>query len=159
MKPRVYVETSILGYLTSRDSTTLVGAARQLLTRKWWRMRDDFELCVSEVVVRECAAGDPTAASARLAAIDGIALLTLNDQAANIAAALIGTGIMPPKALEDALHVAIASAHQVDFLLSWNFKHIANPVIQAKMAAYLANVGLTLPYICAPEDLLGDGDE
>lgn len=57
------------------------------------------------------------------------------------------------------MHIAIATVHQVDFLLSWNFKHIANPVIQAKVAAKLSAMGLALPFICAPEELLGDDDD
>lgn len=159
MKPRVYVETSVFSYLTSRDSASLVGASRQLLTRRWWNRREEFELYISEVVLRECKAGDTQAAAARLAATADIALLELDDKAAGIAGALISNAIMPSKAAEDALHIAIAAVHQVDFLLSWNFKHIANPVIQAKIASYLQGVGLALPFICPPEDLLGEDDE
>lgn len=66
---------------------------------------------------------------------------------------------MPAKAAEDTLHIAIAAIHKVDFLLSWNFKHIANPVIQAQIAARLARIGLNLPFICPPEELTGEDDE
>jgi hypothetical protein len=59
MKPRVYVETSVFSYLTARDSASLTGAARQLTTRRWWERRAEFELLVSEVVMRECRSGDP----------------------------------------------------------------------------------------------------
>ncbi len=63
---------------------------------------------------------------------------------------------MPAKAGEDALHIAIAAVHEVDFLLSWNFKHIANPVIQAQIARRLQRMNLRLPFICPPEELLGE---
>lgn len=85
--------------------------------------------------------------------------LSLTEQAAHLAKLLLSEGIMPTKAAEDALHIAIAAVHKVDFLLSWNFKHIANPVIQAQIAARLTGLGLALPFICPPEDLAGEDDE
>jgi len=159
MKPRVYVETSVFSYLTARESASLIGATRQLLTRRWWEKRENYALFISEVVIRECKAGDQDAADQRITALGGIPLLSLTDQAAHIAKLLLSEGIMPPKAAEDALHVAIAAVHKVDFLLSWNFKHIANPVIQAKIAASLSSLGLALPFICPPEDLAGEDYE
>lgn len=159
MKPRVYIETSVFSYLTARDSASLVGSSRQLLTRRWWERRDEYSLFVSEVVIRECKDGDATAAQRRLNAVGPIPLLSLTPQAADLATLLITQNIMPATAAEDAIHIAIAAVHQVDFLLSWNFKHIANPVIQAKIAAKLSAMGLALPFICAPEELLGDDDE
>jgi predicted nucleic acid-binding protein len=159
MKPRVYVETSVFSYLTARDSASLTGAARQLITRRWWKRRAEFELLVSEVVMRECRSGDPQAVARRIEALSDIPLLSLSAQAAQIAELLLVEGIMPAKAAEDALHIAIAAVHGVDFLLSWNFKHIANPVIQAQIAARLAQLGLALPFICPPEELLGEDDE
>jgi predicted nucleic acid-binding protein len=158
MKPRVYVETSVISYLTARESASLVGATRQLLTRRWWDRRSDYEIVISEVVVRECRVGDADAVNRRLAVIEGLPSLTVNARAADIAIALLKNNILPEKAAEDALHIAVASVHSVDFLLSWNFRHIANPTIQAKVAAYLTGQGLSLPFICPPEELLGDED-
>jgi hypothetical protein len=83
----------------------------------------------------------------------------LTNQAAHIAQLLLSEGIMPAKAAEDALHIAIAAVHKVDFLVSWNFKHIANPVIQAQIAARLSHLRLALPFICPPEELAGEDDE
>lgn len=159
MKPRVYLETSVFSYLTARESASLIGATRQLLTRRWWDRRADYELFVSEVVIRECKAGDGDAVNRRIAAVGDIPLLSLTDQAAYVAQLLLSEGIMPAKAAEDALHIAIAAVHKVDFLLRWNFKHIANPVIQAQIAAKLIHLGLALPFICPPEDLAGEDDE
>ncbi len=156
MTPRIYVETSVFSYLTSRDSASLMGAARQLATRLWWERRGEFELFVSEVVLRECRTGDEAAVVRRMDALSGIPLLALSDSALTVADDLLSKGIMPAKAAEDALHIAIAAVHEVDFLLSWNFKHIANPVIQAQIAKRLQQMGLRLPFICPPDALLGD---
>ncbi|OIN94168.1 MAG: hypothetical protein AUJ20_01600 [Comamonadaceae bacterium CG1_02_60_18] len=140
MKPRVYLETSVFSYLTARDSSSLVGASRQHLTRRWWERRQECELFVSEVVLRECKDGDAQAAARRMQALNAIPLLSLTPQAAELATLLITESIMPAKAAEDALH-------------------IANPVIQAKIAAKLGSIGLMLPFICPPEELLGEDDE
>ncbi len=118
-----------------------------------------YELFVSEVVLRECRAGDTAAVTRRLEAIGETPLLGVTDQIAAIARLLLSEGIMPANAAEDALHISIAAVHRVDFLLSWNFKHIANPVMQARIAARLSHLGLDLPFICAPEELAGGDDE
>lgn len=157
--PSVYVETSPVSYLSARESSSLIGAAHQLVTRRWWDRRNLYRCFVSDVVIRECRAGDPTAALRRLDAIREFSSLAINDQAIEIAEALLDMGIVPKKAAEDALHVAIATAHGMDFLLTWNCRHIANPVIQAGIAAHLENVGLLLPFICTPEELLGEENE
>lgn len=129
------------------------------VTRDWWScQRMAFELRISELVVRECAAGDPEAASRRLNAIAGIARLEINDQVEQIARNLVQRGLIPPQVAEDALHIAIAAAHGVDFILTWNFKHIANPMMQRRIAGYLNEINLPLPFICTPEELLGEDD-
>ena len=62
------------------------------------------------------------------------------------------------KAVEDALNVAVATIHGMDTLLTWNCKHIANPIVQAAIADYLETVGFLLPFVCTPEELLGEND-
>jgi predicted nucleic acid-binding protein len=156
MKRKVYIETSVISYLTARPSTTIIGAAHQQITVAWWETRNQYDLLVSESVLRECAAGDPDAAKKRLAALTNIPLLLINEATLNIAEALVQKGIVPAKAAEDALHIAIATVHGVDYLLTWNCRHIANPEIQRDIAAYLEQVGLFLPFICTPEELLGE---
>lgn len=156
--PSVYIETSIVSYLTARDSPSLVGAARQLLARQWWDKRNVFRLFVSDVVLRECRAGDPVAAARRLDSLRGLPSLATTEQCADIAESLIARKILPMKAAEDALHVAVATVHGMDILLTWNCKHIANPIVQTAIAGYLETVGLLLPFICTPEELLGEND-
>jgi hypothetical protein len=159
MANSVYIETSIISYLTSRASRSLVGAARQQLTLAWWDARLNYDLYISEVVWRECAAGDPNAAKKRTDAAEGLTLLRVSTEAIEIAKALVARGIIPAKATEDALHISIATVHGMDFLLTWNCKHIANPQIQKRIALYLEEQGLFLPFICTPDELLGADDE
>ena len=159
MANSVYIETSIISYLTSRVSWSLIGAARQQLTQAWWDTRLNYDLYISEVVYRECAAGDPNAAKKRLDTIEGLTFLRVTTKAKEISKALITRGIIPVKAAEDALHISIATVHAMDFLLTWNCRHIANPEIQKRIALYLEEQGLFLPFICTPDELLGADDE
>ena len=159
MANSVYIETSIISYLTSRVSQNLIGAARQQLTQAWWDTRLNYDLYISEVVYRECAAGDPNAAKKRLDAIEGLTFLRVTTKAKEISKALITRGIIPVKAAKDALPISIAMVHAMDFLLTWNCKHIANPEIQKRIALYLEEQGLFLPFICTPDELLGADDE
>ncbi|WP_295405483.1 type II toxin-antitoxin system VapC family toxin [uncultured Thiocystis sp.] len=159
MKSRVYIETSVISYLTARPSRDLIGMARQQVTQAWWDNRAKHDLCVSEVVARECASGDPGAAARRMAVIEDLPLLRVTTHAVEIAKALVSREIIPQKAAEDALHIAIATVHAVDFLLTWNCKHIANPEIQRQIALYLEEIDLFLPFICTPDELLGADDE
>jgi predicted nucleic acid-binding protein len=156
MKRKVYVETSVISYLTARPSKTILGAAHQQITLAWWETRNQYELLVSESVLRECDAGDPDAARKRLAVLSDIPLLLITEQAVQIAESLVERGIIPPKAAEDALHIAIATVNGVDYLLTWNCRHIANPEIQRGIAEQLEKFGLFLPFICTPEELLGE---
>ena len=158
MKRKIYVETSVISYLTARPSKTIVGAAHQQLTLAWWEKRGQYELMVSEVVLRECGAGDSESAAKRLEVIRDLPLLLITEQAIKIAEDLIKQKIVPLKAIEDALHIAIATAHGVDYLVTWNCRHIANPEIQRGIASYLEQIGAVLPFICTPEELLGEAN-
>ena len=152
---KVYLETSIISYLTAKPSRTIVGAAHQQLTRLWWETRSEYDIVVSQSVWKECAAGDAAAAQRRLDCLNGIPILAITIEMVELAQALVAESIVPKKALEDALHISIATLHGIDFLLTWNCRHIANLVIQEKIAAYLEQCGLFLPIICTPEVLLG----
>jgi len=117
-------------------SRNLIGAARQQITQAWWDTRLNYDFYISEVISRECAAGDPNAAKKRLAAIEGLPLLRVTTEAIEISKALVARDIIPSKAVEDVLHISIATVHAMDFLLTWNCKHIANPEIQKRIASY-----------------------
>ena len=156
MKRKVYVETSVISYLTARPIRTILGAAHQQITLAWWEQREAYELLISEAVLRECAAGDPDAAQKRLNAVADLPMLLIEEPALHIAEGLVEQGIVPAKAAEDALHIAVATVYGVDYLLTWNCRHIANPEMQRGIAAYLSRIDLYLPFICTPEELLGE---
>ena len=159
MKRKVYLETSVISYLTARPSKSIIGAAHQQITTAWWNKRSDYDLFVSELVLRECAAGDPDAAVKRLEIVKTIPLLVATEEAYQLAEALLKERIIPAKAAEDGLHIAIATIHAVDYLLTWNCKHIANPELQSKIMDYLKETGQFLPFVCTPEELLGEEND
>ena len=155
--PRVYIETSIVSYLRQRPSGQVVAAARQLLTRRWWESeRLNFELVTSQYVVDEAAAGDATLAKDRLDSLDGIPLLQLGPEIDSIAGDLISRAILPPKAQVDALHIATAAHHRIDYLLTWNCTHIANARILPSIHRVLVERNCFVPIICTPEEMLDD---
>ena len=128
-------------------------AAHQQLTRQWWRGRRIYSLLVSQVVLDEAAVGDPTARARRLRAFRGIPILSLTDEATQLAEELVRRGALPRKATVDALHIAIAAAHQVEYLLTWNCKHIANATMRGTIETICRSAGLRPPIICTPEEL------
>ncbi len=152
----VYLETTITSYLASRPSRDLVIAARQEITREWWEeRRDNYALYVSQVVVDEAGDGDPEAAKRRLAVLEGVDLLETTDAAIDLAEALIDEGAVPEKAADDALHIAIATVHEMDILLTWNCKHIANADTLGSIGKLIRKRGYELPVICTPNELTG----
>jgi predicted nucleic acid-binding protein len=155
MKPRVYVETTVLGYLTTWPSGDLVVAGRQKITRDWWRYAQGvFELVISELVFREAATGDPQAIRDRLEAVKGLPVLAVSRQAEKLAANLISRRAVPPTEPEDALHIAVAVVSGIEFLATWNFKHIANAAMRWKINDVCYAGGYDPCTICTPEELL-----
>ena len=156
MKPKVYLETTIISYLTARPSRDLVVAAHHQITQDWWtNRRSDFDLHASQLVIQEASAGDAQMAQSRLAALDQIPLLGVNKEATVLARLLVEKGPIPEKAAVDALHIAIATAHGMDYLLTWNCKHIANAEMQGGVAVICRANGYEPPVVCTPEELLG----
>ena len=155
--PRVYIETSIVSYLRQRSSGQVVTAARQLLTRRWWESeRFNFELVTSQYVIDEAADGDPQLAQERLESLDDIPLLQLGPDIDAIASEIMSRAILPPKAQVDALHIATAAHHGIDYLLTWNCTHIANARILPRIHRVLAEMNCFVPMICTPEEMLDD---
>ena len=155
MKPKVYLETTIPSLLTAWPSRDLIVAADQQTTKEWWRTRRrDFELFVSELVLEESEAGDSEAAAARLAEIRGLLVLEINSDAERVARSLLNTRLIPPKAANDALHLAVAAVHRMHFLLTWNCRHLANAAIGGELAAACRQAGFEMPVICTPRELM-----
>jgi hypothetical protein len=154
MKPTVYVETSVIGYLTSWPSGDLIVAARQKITRDWWRDAPaKYDLMVSERVVREASTGDPQAVQDRLAVLQGLPVLTASQQAQDLVDALVAQGAVPPTEPEDAMHIAIATVNGIEYLVTWNFKHIANPAMRLRINNVCTAAGYVPTTICTPEEL------
>lgn len=153
-KPAVYLETSLIGYATSRPSRDLIVAGHQQVTRQWFAVRaHGYELFISQLVAREASGGDEEAARERGAFLQGIPRLGITDAAGEPAAKLVASGAIPRKAGEDALHIAVAAVHGVDYLLTWNCKHIANAAMRQAIERVCREAGYEPPVICTPEEL------
>ena len=155
MKPTAYIETSVVSYLTARPSRDVVVAAYQEITREWWRAAPDrFDLVASALVVAEAGGGDPDAARARLEALEAVALLDATADAEHLTRTLLDRGAVPRQAAGDAAHIAIAVTNGVDFLVTWNFRHIANAIMRSRIERVCRQTGYEPSAICAPNELM-----
>jgi hypothetical protein len=155
MKPSVYIETTIPSYLTAWRSPELVMAANQEATRKWRdESRVKFELFISGLVIGEISGGDPDAVKRRIAVVENLPELALTDQAEALAAKLLLGAALPQKAKADALHIAVATVHGMDYLLTWNCTHIANAIMRPKIESICRVAGYEPPVICTPPELV-----
>ena len=156
MSETVYIETSILGYLTARPSRDIVVAANIEVTREWWETRrNDFQLYSSQAVAKETSQGDAAIAFQRREIVRNLTLLDLNQFVLSLAEQFLRHSNLPAKADVDAVHIAAATVHGMDYLLTWNCKHIANAQIQRKLAEISLDLGYELPILCTPYELLG----
>ena len=150
-----YLETSFVSYLVARPSRDLLISARQQATVEWWSSAaSSWETFVSVLVLREASQGDEEAVESRLAAIRGIPILSVDSEATRLAKALVAHRAVPRRSAEDAFHIATATRHGVDCLLTWNFRHIANPFLWHKIESVCEDLGYAMPAICTPEQLL-----
>lgn len=157
MAPKIYLETTIISYLAARPSKDLITAAHQQITHDWWQnRRRDFDLFSSQLVIQESSAGDAAVAKTRLQLLSDISLVQVNVDCVSLARALVEKGPIPEKAAVDALHIAIATVHGMDYLLTWNCKHIANAEMQTAVKRICRSAGYEPPVICTPEELSGD---
>jgi predicted nucleic acid-binding protein len=158
LKPRIYVETSVISYLTARPSRDLIVAAHQQLTLDWWQTREQYQLCVSRLVEDEAAQGDAQAATQRLQMLRDMPQLALTVDVDALTVALLQAAALPAQAVADAVHVALAAVHEVDYLLTWNCKHIANAAKRHVIERTCNQLGWRGPVICTPEELLGHNE-
>lgn len=154
MKSKVYVETTIVSYLVASPTDDIIQAAHQQITRAWWADRARFDLFVSGVVLAEAGRGNVVAAARRLGALSGIPRLSAGPGVAVLAKTLLKEGALPAKAKVDAVHVAIAAENGMDYLLTWNLRHLANAAIRGKIEEACLRAGLQPPVICTPEELM-----
>jgi hypothetical protein len=156
MKRRVYIETTIPSYLMAWPSRDLVKAGQQQITREWWQTRNRFDLVVSQLVVQEAGDGDPIAAAERLGAIEGIPILGVSTEATVLARQLLEAGSLPRVAAADALHISLAVVGGVDYLLTWNCRHIANAAMRHQIETVCRRSGYEPAIICTPTELMED---
>jgi hypothetical protein len=155
MAERVYIETTMVSYLTARPNRDVVIAGHQQVTHEWWdTRRASYELCVSQLVLDEAAAGDAQAAQERLLVLQPMLVLETTVEALELAKELIQAGALPAKAADDALHIAVAATKTVPYLLTWNCRHLANAVMRPVIEAVCKAKGFKPPIICTPEELL-----
>ena len=159
-KPSLYIETSIAGYLAAEQSRDIITAARQEVTREWWNTRRSrFRLFTSEFTVRESEEGNPEAAEQRARVLDGIEELDLDDDVRSLARKLVEEGPLPEKAALDALHIAVSATNEMDYLLTWNMKHIANAAMRNQIEQICRSSGYEAPIMCTPEELMEDEND
>ena len=153
----VYLETTIFSYLVARPSRDVVIAGRQQTTADWWASRrGEFVCVISDFLITEISRGDVAPSSARLRLIDGLPRLQTTPEVLQLAGCFVAAGALPHNAQGDALHLALAVAGQVNYLLTWNCKHLANGQLIRRMQDVAAQAGRRLPVICTPDELMGD---
>jgi len=159
MKPRVYIETSVISYLTARPNRDLIVAAHQQITAELWERKADFEFFASELVVAEASRGDAQAAALRLQALNDIPMLEVSSDARDLGKLLVKELAIPLKAIEDAYHVALAAVQGMDYLITWNCTHIANLQMRRKIEKICVDAGYLPAVIGTPEELLSGSGE
>lgn len=156
---RLYLETSVVSYLTARPSADLLAAAHQLVTARWWDLRRSvFDVWTSELVLEEAARGDAAAAARRIGALEGIPLLKVTREASDLASEIVRAHLLPDRAFPDALHIALGAVHAVDYLPTWNCTHIANAELLPRVTVLVQAAGFPMPFVCTPEELMGVTD-
>ena len=155
MKPKANIENDS-GKPSVRASLTRRGdAGHQQITRDWWATAEGrFQLVASQLVVDEASAGDPRAASRRQAALEPVTLLDATDEALSLAQELVGSGAIPANSPEDATQIAIAVANGVEYLDTWNCRHIANATLRSRIERICRARGYEPAVICTPDELM-----
>src|SRR5207247_1878238 len=157
---RIYIESTIPSYVVARPARDLLQAARQQLTRDWWDLkREQHGLFISQVVLDEIAGGEAAMAKQRVALVGGIPVVRATHEVEALTQGILDSGVLPPDADRDAAHIALATVHEMDILLTWNCRHIANVFIQAKLRKLADVAGYNLTVICTPEELLESENE
>lgn len=157
MKQKVYIETSVVSYLTGRASRDVVIAGHQQATQSFWhRLTTDLEPFISALVAKEASRGDKTVAQRRQEAIASFTVLAVTPEAERLAQEIIEAKGVPREYPEDALHIAIAAIGGMDFIATWNFSHINNPFTKMMIRQAVENAGFICPEIVSPDSFLGD---
>jgi predicted nucleic acid-binding protein len=153
--PRADIESSVPSFYVARPSRQLALIAKQQATKDWWDGGcSGLEIVTSLETLDEIAKGDSEKAQERLDLVSELPILAVTDDVADLAEKLVDSGIVPKKASSDAIHIAVASVHAVEFLVTWNFRHIANPFLRERIRDLVNGKGFRMPTMCSPEELL-----
>ena len=157
IKPRVYIEPTVISHLVARPSSDAILASWQKASRQLWKdYTDRFEFVISPIVRAEIQRGDPTAAQQRLAVVSSLTVLEISPEMDNLVEKLLDSGAVPRNARPDAQHIAIATGHGVDYLVSWNHKHIVNENKHEYINQVCQEAGFQPITICTPMELMED---
>ena len=157
MRQKIYIETSVVSYLTARMSKDILVAGHQAATRDFWDTLDTYDTYISDIVIQEASKGDKQQAEMRLAALAGLPMLSVDPAVKTLAKAMVGGRAIPAEFAEDALHIAVAARHGIDAIVTWNFKHINNPFTRMMVRQIVENNGFACPEICSPDEFMGEG--
>lgn len=156
MKPKVYIETSVVSYYAGRASRDVVVAGHQQATLDFWSLlASELSPFVSALVVKEAGKGDPELAKNRLDAVRPFPVLQTTPEAERLAQTLLDARAIPAEYPEDALHVAVAATASMEFIVTWNFAHINNPFTKMMIRQTVENGGYECPEIVSPDAFLG----
>ncbi|MDA1250220.1 MAG: type II toxin-antitoxin system VapC family toxin [Planctomycetota bacterium] len=156
----VYLETTFISYLVALPARDLVIAAHQQVTRDWWQhRRQHFRCVVSPGVIDEVSMGDKSEIKKRLGLVRPLEVLAASTDAEELTQAIMDAGVLPEKAVRDAAHIAVAAVHGVEYLLTWNCKHLANAQISRRVQVVCNAQGFRMPLICTPEELLEENTD
>ncbi len=155
MKRTIYIETSVISYRVARPSRDIIVLARQEITAEWWdSVLPHLDAYVSPVVLDEISGGDQQAQTLRLQLVANMPLLAVDERIISLAEAICEEIRLPERAQADAYHIAIPSVHGIEYLVTWNCKHIANAFMLRKIEQIVRAKGYTMPVVCTPEELM-----
>lgn len=154
MKPKVYIETSVVSYLVADMSENVRISGHQLATREFWELLPTCNAFISDTVVEEASKGDESKAQKRLWKIRDFPVLEIDEKTQALAIQLVSKKAIPEKCPEDALHIAVAAINEMEFVVTWNFRHINNPFMMRKISAVVTDEGYPMPVICSPEEFM-----
>jgi predicted nucleic acid-binding protein len=155
--PRVYVETTIPNFYYDLRSSAAVTMRREA-TRRWWvDAAYLYDLVTSTVVLGELRRGKSSHVPLRLALMSTIPTLAVAEAVDEIVHTYVSNKLMPANPREDALHLALASFYSCDFIVTWNCRHLANPNKRTHIHQINTRLGLRVPRLVTPADLLREG--
>lgn len=154
MKRTVYIETSVVSYLVAEMSENIVVSGHQLVTHAFWKTLTNYSVFISDTVVMEASCGDEEKAQRRLREMRDFSILEADPKTQELAKCLVKEKAVPEKCPEDAVHIAVAAVHAIEFIVTWNFKHINNPFMMRKISSVVTKHGYSMPIICSPEEFM-----